>query len=82
MVLLVLEPDKKGPSLLLYHLGFIVGLTEGGLPSWYPSQEVSSSSPGHALISLCVILTYRRSYGGAHVAQTSGPPPLSGAAGP
>jgi hypothetical protein len=27
--------------------GDIVGLAEGDLPSWYPSQEVLSSSPGH-----------------------------------
>jgi hypothetical protein len=30
----MLEPDKKTPSPLLYHLDFIVELTEGGLPSY------------------------------------------------
>jgi hypothetical protein len=29
----MLEPDKKTSSPLLYHLGFIVGLTERDLPS-------------------------------------------------
>jgi hypothetical protein len=28
----MLEPDKKIPSPLLYHLSFIVGLTEEALP--------------------------------------------------
>jgi hypothetical protein len=44
----VLESDKKAPSPLLYHLSFIVLLAEGNLPTWYPSQEVSSSSFGNA----------------------------------
>jgi hypothetical protein len=69
----VLELDKKAPSPLLYHLGFIVRLEEGGLPSWRQSQEVSSSSPSHALILLHVIPTYKSPYGGARVAQTNGP---------
>jgi hypothetical protein len=30
----MLEPDKKTPSFL-YHLGFIVGLVEGGLASGF-----------------------------------------------
>jgi hypothetical protein len=27
----MLDEEEKGPSPLLYHLGFIVGLAEGGL---------------------------------------------------
>jgi hypothetical protein len=45
VVQILLEPDKKVPSFHLYHLGFIVGLVEGDLLIWYPSQEVSSLSP-------------------------------------
>jgi hypothetical protein len=29
----ILEPDKRPPSILLYHLSFIVRLIEGGLPT-------------------------------------------------
>jgi hypothetical protein len=39
----------KSPPPLLYHLDFIVGLAEGGPPTWYQGQEVSSSSPEHTL---------------------------------
>jgi hypothetical protein len=31
-------------SLKKYHLGFIVGLSEGGFPTWYPSREGGGSS--------------------------------------
>jgi hypothetical protein len=61
-------------------MDFIVRLTNEGSLAWYPRQEVLSSSSDHALIPIHVILTYRSSYGGARVAQTSGPP--SGAVGP
>jgi hypothetical protein len=47
---------------------------------WYQSHEVLSSSPDHALILLCVIPAYRSLYGGARVAQTSGPLERSGGA--
>jgi hypothetical protein len=49
----------------------MVELAVSGLPSWYLSQEVSSSNLGHVLIPLRVIPTYSSSYGGAYVAQTS-----------
>jgi hypothetical protein len=78
----MLEPDKNAPSPFLYHLGFIVGLTEGDLSSWYSSQEVSSSSPNHAYFPLRINSAYRSPYGGARAAQTSGPTCPSGVAGP
>jgi hypothetical protein len=44
----VLGHSIRDPPPLSYHLSFIVGLAERGLPTWYLSQKVSSSSPGHA----------------------------------
>jgi hypothetical protein len=38
---------------LLYHLNFIVGLAEWVFPTWYPSQNVSSLSPGHTYSAAC-----------------------------
>jgi hypothetical protein len=44
----MLDHNIRDPFSLPYHLCFIVELTYGGLLTWYQSQEVSSSSPGHA----------------------------------
>jgi hypothetical protein len=43
----------RGLHPLPYHLGFMVGLVSGIHPSWYPSQVVSSSSPGNAFLFRC-----------------------------
>jgi hypothetical protein len=56
----------------------MIGFADGGHLTWYPSQEVSSLNLDHTLIPLRIISTYKSSYGGAHVAQTSGPPEWSG----
>jgi hypothetical protein len=51
----------------------MVGLAEEGTLTWYPNQEISISSPTTHIPLCVIILTYRSSYGGARITQTSGP---------